>query len=116
MKKTIHHTILIITAVSAAMGIILCAAGLSIGGSFWRVLKNNDMLPEIIYSNDKPQNPYQNRNGNRNSGSSMDDFSDFFREFGLDDDDINSFFAPYGGSSGGSGNSESGNGSGGALF
>ena len=116
MKKTIHHTILIITAVSAAVGIILCAAGLSIGGSFWRVLKNNGMLPQIIYSNDKPQNPYQNGNGNRNSGSSMDDFSDFFKEFGLDDDDINSFFAPYGGNSGDSGNSESGNGSGGALF
>ena len=49
------------------------------------------MLPQIIYSNDKPQNPYLNGNGNRNSGSSMDDFSDFFKEFGLDDDDINTF-------------------------
>lgn len=118
MKKTINHTILIIAAVSAAIGVVLCAAGISTGGSFWRVMKDNDMMPQIIYGNDTQKNPYQNpyQDGNIGGGNNMDDFSEFFKEFGLDDDDINSFFAPYGGSSDGGRNTENGKDFGGPLF
>ena len=45
MKKTRHHTILIITAVSAAMGIILCCCRGFQSAAARRAVKNNGMLP-----------------------------------------------------------------------
>lgn len=103
MKREIRNTVLVLSGVCAAAGIIMCIAGFMNGGSILRAFQNIELMPEIeIKTSPRGTLPYGGGNTPKSGGSSGDyddDIYDFFKEFGLDDDDIENFLNPYGGGS-----------------
>lgn len=72
MRKTITKVVLIICAVSVALGIALCASGVVMGADVEKALRGIGINVETrIESN----NMYDDYN---------DDINDFFKEFGID--------------------------------
>ena len=72
MRKTITKVVLIICAVSVALGIALCASGVVMGADVEKALRGIGINVETrIESN----NMYDDYN---------DDINDFFKEFGTD--------------------------------
>ena len=105
MKKAVRNIILLMFAVFAAIGFMLCALGFSHGGSILRAMQNISIEPYVeINTNILPRGntqrprPGDSRGGNADSGFYDDDLSEFFKQFGMDDDDIEQFTVPFGGS------------------
>lgn len=72
MRKTITKVVLIICAVSVALGIALCASGVVMGADVEKALRGIGINVEIRI---EPNNMYDDYN---------DDINDFFKEFGID--------------------------------
>ena len=72
MRKTITKVVLIICAVSVALGIALCASGVVMGADVEIALRGIGINVETII---EPNNMYDDYN---------DDINDFFKEFGTD--------------------------------
>ena len=72
MRKTITKVVLIICAVSVALGIALCASGVVMGADVEKALRGNGINVETRI---EPNNMYDDYN---------DDINDFFKEFGID--------------------------------
>lgn len=72
MRKTITKVVLIICAVSVALGIALCASGVVMGADVEKALRGIGINVETGI---EPNNMYDDYN---------DDINDFFKEFGID--------------------------------
>lgn len=72
MRKTITKVVLIICAVSVALGIALCASGVVMGADVEKALRGIEINVETRI---EPNNMYDDYN---------DDINDFFKEFGID--------------------------------
>ena len=72
MRKTITKVVLIICAVSVALGIALCASGVVMGADVEKALRGIGINDETRI---EPNNMYDDYN---------DDINDFFKEFGID--------------------------------
>ena len=72
MRKTITKVVLIICAVSVALGIALCASGVVMGADVEKALRGIGINVETRIA---PNNMYDDYN---------DDINDFFKEFGID--------------------------------
>lgn len=72
MRKTITKVVLIICAVSVALGIALCASGVVMGADVEKALRGIGINVEKRI---EPNNMYDDYN---------DDINDFFKEFGID--------------------------------
>lgn len=72
MRKTITKVVLIICAVSVALGIALCASGVVMGADVEKALSGIGINVETRI---EPNNMYDDYN---------DDINDFFKEFGID--------------------------------
>ena len=72
MRKTITKVVLIICAVSVALGIALCASGVVMGTDVEKALRGSGINVETRI---EPNNMYDDYN---------DDINDFFKEFGID--------------------------------
>ena len=72
MRKTITKVVLIICAVSVALGIALCASGVVMGADVEKALRG---LGINVETRIEPTNRYDDYN---------DDINDFFKEFGID--------------------------------
>ena len=72
MRKTITKVVLIICAVSVALGIALCASGVVMGADVEKALRGIGINVETII---EPNNTYDDYNY---------DINDFFKEFGID--------------------------------
>ena len=72
MRKTITKVVLIICAVSVALGIALCASGVVMGADVEKALLGIGINVETRI---EPNNMYDDYN---------DDINDFFKEFGID--------------------------------
>ena len=72
MRKTITKVVLIICAVSVALGIALCASGVVMGADVEKALSG---IGINIEARIEPNNMYDDYN---------DDINDFFKEFGID--------------------------------
>ena len=72
MRKTITKVVLIICAVSVALGIALCASGVVMGADVEKALRGIGINGETRI---EPNNMYDDYN---------DDINDFFKEFGID--------------------------------
>ena len=72
MRKTITKVVLIICAVSVALGIALCASGVVMGADVEKALRGIGINFETRI---EPNNMYDDYN---------DDINDFFKEFGID--------------------------------
>ena len=73
MRKTITKVVLIICAVSVALGIALCASGVVMGADVEKALRGINVETRI-----EPNNMYDDYNDYN------DDINDFFKEFGID--------------------------------
>ena len=71
MRKTITKVVLIICAVSVALGIALCASGVVMGADVEKALRGIGINVETRI---EPKNMYDDYN----------DKKDFFKEFGID--------------------------------
>mgnify|MGYP000056696995 CR=1 FL=1 len=71
MRKTITKVVLIICAVSVALGIALCASGVVMGADVEKALRGIGINVETRI---EPNNMYDDYN---------DDINDFFKEFGI---------------------------------
>lgn len=76
MRKTITKVVLIICAVSVALGIALCASGVVMGADVEKALRGIGINVETRI---EPNNMYDDYNDDIN-----DDINDFFKEFGID--------------------------------
>ena len=74
MRKTITKAVLIICAVSVALGIALCASGVVMGADVEKALRGIGINVETRI---EPNNMYDYDDYN-------DDINDFFKEFGID--------------------------------
>ena len=72
MRKTITKVVLIICAVSVALGIALCASGVVMGADVEKALRG---IGKNVETRLEPNNMYDDYN---------DDINDFFKEFGTD--------------------------------
>ena len=72
MRKTITKVVLIICAVSVALGIALCASGVVMGADVEKALRGIGINAETRI---EPNNMYDDYD---------DDINDFFKEFGTD--------------------------------
>ena len=72
MRKTITKVVLIICAVSVALGIALCASGVVMGADVEKALRGIGINVETRI---EPNYMYDDYN---------DDINDFFKEFGID--------------------------------
>ena len=72
MRKTITKVVLIICAVSVALGIALCASGVVMGADVEKALRG---IGNNVETRIEPNNMYDDYN---------DDINDFFKEFGID--------------------------------
>ena len=72
MRKTITKVVLIICAVSVALGIALCASGVVMGADVEKALRG---IAINVETRIEPNNMYDDYN---------DDINDFFKEFGTD--------------------------------
>ena len=72
MRKTITKVVLIICAVSVALGIALCASGVVMRADVEKALRGIGINTETRI---EPNNMYDDYN---------DDINDFFKEFGID--------------------------------
>lgn len=96
MKREIRNVVFALAGVCVAAGILVSAAGFMKGGSMRRALQNTGFLPRFKINSDvRGTVPYGNGG---DYDDDMEDIYEFFREFGLDDDDIDDFLNPYGGS------------------
>ena len=75
MRKTITKVVLIICAVSVALGIALCARGVVMGADVEKALSGIGINVETRL---EPNNMYDDYNDYN------DDINDFFKEFGID--------------------------------
>ena len=75
MRKTITKVVLIICAVSVALGIALCASGVVMGADVEKALRGIGINVETRI---EPNNMYDDYNDYN------DDINDFFKEFGID--------------------------------
>lgn len=76
MRKTITKVVLIISAVSVALGIVLCVSGVVLGADVRRALRESGINIETRIEQNDMYDMYDNYNN---------DINDFFREFGIDD-------------------------------
>ena len=75
MRKTITKVVLIICAVSVALGNALCASGVVMGADVEKALRGIGINVETRI---EPNNMYDDYNDYN------DDINDFFKEFGID--------------------------------
>lgn len=78
MRKTITKVVLIICAVSVALGIALCASGVVMGADVEKALRGIGINVETRI---EPNNMYDYDDYNDDIN---DDINDFFKEFGID--------------------------------
>ena len=78
MRKTITKVVLIICAVSVALGIALCASGVVMGADVEKALRGIGINVETRM---EPNNMYDYDDYNDDIN---DDINDFFKEFGID--------------------------------
>lgn len=79
MRKTITKVVLIICAVSVALGIALCASGVVMGADVEKALRGSGINVETRIEPNNMYDDYDDYNDDYN-----DDINDFFKEFGID--------------------------------
>lgn len=97
MKRSDALTLIITGAVIFAIGAATASIGEGMGGNFFRAFENSRM--EFKDDRKKPEFDYDYGNGGGYEPD--DDIAEFFRSFGMSDEEIERFLNPYGSSGGG---------------
>lgn len=101
MKDKLKKAVLAVSTAFICIGLILCVIGANNGGSFLRAMKYNgaDIKIDSRYDNNKGREPYYYNPyggyGSQGGSSQEEQMREFFKQFGMSDDEIDMFINPY---------------------
>ena len=98
MKQKMNKAISVVAGVFIFIGLVLAVIGANNGGSIVRALRHSGVNVNTRQNNNYGN--YYNPYGNGGKNNVDDPIRDFFREFGMSDDEIDMFVNPYGNSRG----------------